>query len=342
MIYYLKSILMLLLLANVSVFSMEMSVCNYDEDEYGKRYPKLMNQMSANKYDQLKKKLPSLTLMNNSQISNMMKMMGPNYYWPISKENKSNKALLILAHGYGQDGDTELYKSMTDFQDDYMTSLALGMSMMSSEHIGCSIQEMIHESIDNIYVVPVSSTPFNTLVRQWKYIFNLEGDYTYTEVKQINSTKINFLEPISDSIYAKKIVLEYANEISLDQTNEVIIIIAHGPVNSDDNIKELKLMNNIGHYILNNSNFSDVQSFTLQDDAPKAIRDNNVDLIKKFIEKSNHEGKRVLIVSNLMSGKGIQKNIQSDFDGLDYTFNSKGLLAHPLFKEWIKESIKLQ
>jgi len=111
-------------------------------------------------------------------------------------------------------------------------------------------------------------------------------------------------------------------------------------VESDDNIKQLRLMNNIGVYILNNSNFADVQSFTLQDDASKAVRDQNVKSIKAFIEKSNQDGKRVLMVSNLMSGKGIQKNIESDFAGLNYTFNSKGLLAHPLFKEWIAESIR--
>ena len=317
-----------------------MSSCNFDEDEFGKRYPKAMHHMGDNKYDQLKKKLPTLAMMTNKQITHMMKMMGPNYYWPISKDRTANNGLLILAHGYGHAGDVELYESMKVFENDYITSLGLGMSMMTSKHISCPINEMTHESIDNIFVVPVSSTPFNTLVRQWKYIFKLENDYSYSNVDQINSSKINFLEPISDSIHAKKIVLEYANEISLDQNNEVIIIIAHGPVESDDNIKQLRLMNNIGVYILNNSNFADVQSFTLQDDASKAVRDQNVKSIKAFIEKSNQDGKRVLMVSNLMSGKGIQKNIESDFAGLNYTFNSKGLLAHPLFKEWIAESIR--
>jgi len=339
---YLKITLLILILVNASAHSMEMSGCNSDEDEFGKRYPKTMDHMGDSKYDQLKENLPTLAMLTNKQITNMMKMMGPNYYWPISKESTSKNGLLILAHGYGHDGDVELYESMKVFEDDYVTSLGLGMSMMTSKHIACSINEMTHESIDNIFVVPVSSTPFNTLVRQWKYIFKLENDYSYSNVEQIHSNKIKFLEPISDSIYAKKIVLDYANEISLDQNKEVIIIIAHGPVETDDNIKQLKLMNNIGHYILSNSSFADVQSFTLQDDASKVVRDQNVESIKAFIKKSNQDGKRVLMVSNLMSGKGIQKNIESDFAGFNYTFNSKGLLVHPLFKEWIAESIRSQ
>ena len=228
---------------------MAMSGCHSNEDDHGKRYPMKMSEMSGNKYDQLKEKLPSLAPLTNKQISHMMNMMGANYYWPISKDKGPDNGLLILAHGYGQEGDAELYGSMQEFQDDYVTSLALGMSMMTSDHIGCSIEEMTQKSIDNIFVVPVSSTPFNTLVRQWRYIFKLENDYSYSDVKQIDSNKIKFLEPISDSIYAKKIILEYANEISLDQNMEVLIIIAHGPVETDDNDKQLKLMNNIGQYI---------------------------------------------------------------------------------------------
>ncbi|SVD73210.1 uncharacterized protein METZ01_LOCUS426064, partial [marine metagenome] len=96
---YLKITLMLLALANASVYSMEMPGCNFNEDELGKRYPKIMSEMSGKKYDQLKEKLPSLAPLTNEQISNMMNMMGPNYYWPISKENNSDKGLLILAHG---------------------------------------------------------------------------------------------------------------------------------------------------------------------------------------------------------------------------------------------------
>ncbi len=201
---------------------------------------------------------------------------------------------------------------------------------------------MKNNNVERIYVVPVSSTPYNTLVRQWRYIFKLENQPTYADVNQVDTQGVMFLEPISDNIYAKKIILEYAKEISIDEKNEVVIIIAHGPLDTDDNEKELVIMDNIGKYIMDNSEFATVRSFTLQDDAGKDIRDKNVSMIKDFINNSNNNGKKVLMVSNLMSGKGIQRSIQKDFDGLDYTFNSKGLLTHPYFKEWIFDSIDSQ
>ena len=63
--------------------------------------------------------------------------------------------------------------------------------------------------------------PFNTLVRQWKYVFNIEDNYSYADVNVLDSELFKFIEPISDDQMAKEIILEYANEISNKQEEEV-------------------------------------------------------------------------------------------------------------------------
>jgi hypothetical protein len=40
-----------------------------------------------------------------------------------------------------------------------------------------------------------------------------------------------------------------------------------------------------------------------------------------------------------MSGKGIQRKLEKDFDGYNFIFNSKGMLTHPYYIDWIRESI---
>ena len=52
------------------------------------------------------------------------------------------------------------------------------------------------------------------------------------------------------------------------------------------------------------------------------------------------QGKRVLVVSNLMSGKGIQKNIEKDLNGLNYTFNSKDFLLIQNLKFGLKTQLQ--
>jgi len=318
---------------------MEMDHCEYTQDEMGKKYPKTMHHMMDKSLNQLRMSIPTLENMSNDQIMGMMRMMGPNYFWPVSNQGSQNYGVLIMAHGYGPGGDLDLFNSVQSVGELYQTTLSMGMSMMTSSHVICSVNEMIDKDVEKIFVVPVSSTAHNTLVRQWNYIFNLEEQFAYSEVDRIANERIVMLEPINDDIYAKKIILEYTNEISSDPANEVLIIIAHGPIDQADNEIELRLMNNIGDYIKKHSSIQTVKSFTLQDDAPKAIRDQNLNRIKAFMTASKEDGKRILMVSNLMSGKGIQKKIEEDFEGIDYTFNSKGLLTHPYYIDWIKESV---
>ena len=318
---------------------MEMDHCEYTQDEMGKKYPKTMHHMMDKSLNQLRMSIPTLKNMSNDQIMGMMRMMGPNYFWPVSNQGSQNYGVLIMAHGYGPGGDLDLFNSVQSVGELYQTTLSMGMSMMTSSHVICSVNEMIDKDVEKIFVVPVSSTAHNTLVRQWNYIFSLEEQFAYSEVDRIANERIVMLEPINDDIYAKKIILEYTNEISSDPANEVLIIIAHGPIDQADNEIELRLMNNIGEYIKKHSSIQTVESFTLQDDAPKTIRDQNLKKIKAFMNASNEDGKRILMVSNLMSGKGIQKKIEEDFEGIDYTFNPKGLLTHPYYIDWIKESV---
>jgi len=315
--------------------------CPNESDAEGRKYLAESMMHTEEMFSELRRNIPGLKNLNNKQIMGMMKLMGPNYYWTFDKNDPNQETgALLLAHGYGEEGDLAFHDSMTDITLEHITTLSLGMSMMTSKHIECALSDMRQNGAKKIYIVPISSTPHNTLVQQWEYIFRLRNDHAYTKVNSVQTDDIVFLDPISDHQTAKKIVLDYAQEISVNPKNEIVVIIAHGPVGETDNELELELMENIASYVLDQGGFNAVRPFTLQDDAPKEIRDKNVKQIKEFIENASLDGKKVLMVSNLMSGKGIQRKINEDFLGLDYKFNSKGFLTHPLFKEWILESIE--
>jgi hypothetical protein len=315
--------------------------CPNESDTEGRKYLSEDTMHSEMMFNELRSNIPGLKSLNNKQIMRMMELMGPNYYWTFDKKSPNQETgALLLAHGYGEEGDLDFHNSMTDISSHHITTLSLGMSMMTSKHIECALLDIRQKGAKKIYIVPISSTSHNTLVQQWEYIFGLRNDHAYTKVKSLQTEDVVFLDPISDHNIAKKIVLDYAQEISTNPKNEIVVIIAHGPVGETDNELELELMENLASYVLEKGNFNAVRPFTLQDDAPKEIRSRNVKQIKEFIKNASLDGKNVLMVSNLMSGKGIQKKINEDFSDLDYKFNSKGFLTHPLFKEWILESIE--
>ena len=323
------------------VVGFSQDLCDFPADELGKKFPQAGMETMSSKYQEIRDSMPSMSDMTDKQMSFVMKSMGGDYYWPHSINEVDNApGLLILAHGFGEEGDADLYNSMEDFSKTYQTTVAYGMSMMSSRHIECSLLEMDQAGDGKTYIVPVSASPFNTLVRQWRYIFNLEDDYSYANVERVNSQRAVFLEPIGDHPLVREIVLDFANEISSDPSNEVILIVAHGPVSGEDNALQLEMMENISSYLSANGRFLEVMPLTLQDDAPPEVRAANVQRMREFVSSRSYNGRDVLIVSNLMSGKGIQRRVERDLEGLTYSFNSNGVATHALFREWIKVSIQ--
>ena len=99
------------IISTFKVQSMEMHHCSYTEDGDGKRFPITMNHDHGamdQSLKQLRSSIPTLRPMSDSQIMGMMKMMGPNYFWPVSDNVDSEYGVLIMAHGFGPAGDLDL------------------------------------------------------------------------------------------------------------------------------------------------------------------------------------------------------------------------------------------
>ncbi len=309
-------------------------------DKLGKAIFPIAEESMRERFPEIRQSLPTLSEYTDHEITMIMRSMGNNYYWKHGKPvAPSNAGVLILAHGVNGPGDRLLYDSMKPLGQQYSTSIAYGMSMMTSSHISCALQEIQRESSERVYVVPLSESPYNTLIRQWRYAFGLEENYSYADISQIKSGNIKFLAPINDHHYAREIVYDHAMQISTNPAEETVILVAHGPIDPSDNSKQLRLMANIMEHVKRKGRFYDVLPFSLQDDASPNVRANNVKRLRETIQVNTGNSRRVLIVTNLMSSDVIQARVEQDLEGLSYSFNSKGLVEHPYFVDWITEVI---
>ena len=291
-------------------------------------------------FEEIRQSLPTLEKSSDEEMALIMRSMGDNYYWrhdPI--EGGSEAGVLILAHGTNGPNDDLLYEDMKPLSETYLTGISFGMSMMTSKHISCGLNDLKALGADKIYVVPLTESPYNTLISQWKYAFGLEENYSYAEIEKISRKDVFFLEPIMDSYHARKIVYDHALEISSDASNEIVLLVAHGPINPDDNASLLKSMNNISDFVRQEAGFYNVIPISLQDDAAREVRAKNVAILRDIVDTNTTEGRRVLIVTNLMSSGIIQARLREDLAGLEFTFNEKGLVEHPDFVTWISKAV---
>ena len=314
-------------------------------DELGRRLWGQTHAMSPEMYDELRAKIPLYKNASKATIDMTMVQMGPEYQWYISPETLKNDAgVLIMSHGFREQGDKMFRQSLSDIANALPTSLALGMGMMMSDHVQLSINDLEAAGVDKIVVIPVVSNRYNELMRQWEYILGQRDKAEFVTVPQVKSkAKIYLAKPPEDDPLIAEIIHDHALEISRNPEKDFVIIVAHGASGKDaarDNPKELEILETLARYVKEDGGFADVKAALLQDDAPAAVREANVQRLRAMAQGAVDKGQNVLIVTNLIGARTLQPKLRADLKGIDYKFNAKGLAQHPNFVEWIGEAVR--
>ena len=169
------------------------------------------------------------------------------------------------------------------------------------------------------------------------YYVGEREEAAYLPAPRVSSNvPLTLAAPLAEHPMAAAMLLDHAKEISQNPDNEFVLIIGHGPAEPEDNEIELKVMQKHVESVKAGGGFADVKGYNFQDDSPDEIRAANVETMRGWIEEASAAGLDVIMVGYLLSTRGIQHKIPEDFAGLDFTFNEKGLSAHPDFAKWVE------
>jgi len=212
---------------------------------------------------------------------------------------------------------------------------------MTSSHYQTAIDKLVAAGAKSIIVVPVQTLMDSKLFRQWQYIFGLQDESQYMSVSRVETeANIIFADKPTEYPVVAEIMLDHALELSVDQKREVLILISHGPVREEDNLKELAILEMHAAQIREHSDFSEIKVFSMQDDAPSALRDANVRRLRSWIEQAKVENKTTILVTNLILLPRFADKLRVNLEGLDYQFNAKGVVQHSALADWFQEIVK--
>lgn len=310
-------------------------------DPLGRRLHDMKHQMSPELIAELRQKIPLFAKYTDAQMNLSMEQMGADYSWYISPaELRAGQGVLILLHGFREQGDKLFRERVQSIGDVLPTALGVGMAMMMSEHIQLGLDDLQAAGAKEIVVVPIVSSTHDEMYRQWEYVLGRRAEASYATVGQIKTDAVLHLAapPGTDPLIAE-ILLDYALEISTDPKNEVVVIASHGPAGAADNAQTLRNLETMARYVKEDGGFAAVRASTLQDDAVPEVRAANVEKLRAMVEGATKDGRKVLIVTNLVGARTIQAKLRRDLKGLDYAFNAKGIVQHDNFIKWISESV---
>jgi hypothetical protein len=297
--------------------------------------------MTPEMFAELREKVPLYREFTDEQIMANMARMGPNFQVYLSAAELTGEVgVLALGHGFGENGNRQFQDAFAPVADSHPTAVGLGMAMMTSEHIQTAVDALTGAGARTLIVIPATTVDNGGLVLQWQYIFGQRENAPWMSVPRVKTDAQVILAPTptTDPLMSV-ILLDYAREYSEEPKSEVVAIISHGPVGEEENRRELSILEEYAVYLRANSEFAEVRAFTLQDDAPSVVRSDNISALRDWVQKAREDGKRVIVLTNLLVKGSVHAKIERDLEGLDYAFNRKGVMLHPVFGNWIQQVI---
>jgi hypothetical protein len=298
--------------------------------------------MSDEDYRILREKIMQYRTMSDAEIMNSMMMMPPTYERYVSDASLTGDlGVIVLAHGAGEPGDTFFADSLKDIASEYPTSIGFGMAMMNGNHLQTAVDNLAAAGAKRIVVVPAALSETGSVYEQWAYYFNEREEASYLPAPRVEQTvPVTLGKPQASHELITDMLVDHAMEIADDPKNTLVIILGHGPEKYADNVIELGVLDTHADRMKEMGVFADVRAYNLQDDAPEKIRTNNVNVMRSWISNADEYGLDVVVVGYLLSSRGVQHKMATDFEGLKYSFNEKGLSAHPDFAKWIEAGVK--
>jgi hypothetical protein len=290
----------------------------------------------------LREKIALYRALTDREAHLNMALMGPNYEWYVSNTDmRGDIGVLVLAHGVGKNSDRMFVETLDPMAQRWPTAVSFGMAMMMSSHLQSTVDDLTERGAKTLVLVPTGVTEYNTLTRQWEYVFNMRDESSYLDVPRVESD-VQFLltAHMADHPLITEALLDFTMSKSVNPENEVVIIVAHGPEDIEDNELDLAVLQAHVDRIKAETNFSDVKIINLQDDAYPPIRKSNVKKLRRWITSAQRSGKDVIVTVCSTASFGVQQHIKQDLRGLDYAFADQGLSEHPNYQKWIEVAVE--
>ena len=275
----------------------------------------------------------------------------------------SEVGVLLLAHGGKANWNEEVNKVADNVRKQYPVEVAFGMA--TKRAIQSAVDRLNAQKVKRIIAVPLFISSNSSVIASTEYLLGLRKDAhpdlakfakmdhghggghdghspssaedPLTPVR--SKAQIIAVPALNSHPLVADILRERAKTISKTPADEVVVIVAHGPVSDETNRLWLADMKILAERVAAESKFKRIEYLTVRDDAPEPIRSQATEEFRSIVKKATDEKARVLIVPLLLSFGGIEEGVKKRLDGLQYTMTSQALLPDERLTQWVLESV---
>jgi sirohydrochlorin ferrochelatase len=283
-----------------------------------------------------------------------------------ASEPLDGAGILLLAHGGRPAWNERVLDLARQVDTERPVEVAFGMATRAN--IQAAIDRLIARGVKQIVAVPLFISSHSSVVTSTEYLLGLRAEapkdlalfakmnhgshggghgataHDDGAIPHVDPTSpiaagvpVRMTAALNDHRVVGEILAARATAISRDASRESVIVVAHGPVPEDDNRRWLADMKVSADHVRAAADFRSVDSLTVRDDAPPAIRDAATAELRALVQQRIGEGNRVLVVPQLLSFGGIEQGIRKRLEGLDYVMAEQGLVPDDRLVGWVLE-----
>lgn len=279
----------------------------------------------------------------------------------------SATGILLLAHGGNAMWNEEVSKLASAVDQTAPTEVAFGMA--TKRNIQAAVDRLVARKVTEIIAVPLFVSSHSSIITSTQYLLGLRqqapkelalyakmdhghGNHHHSAASATETidptTPVKTTVPIRMTAALDRhplvadILFSRAQSISKNPQGEVVIVVAHGPVSTEENNLWLADMRALVERMTKSGGFQRVEYMTVRDDAPEPLRSQATAELRQMVERAMREQKEVLIVPLLVSYGGIEAGVKKRLEGLRYTMCRQALLPDNRLIDWVKLSANLQ
>lgn len=277
--------------------------------------------------------------------------------------SSSDTGVLLMAHGGSKDWNDQVRSVAAEIDKEMPTEIALGMADRSA--LQDAIDKLTARGVRQIVAVPLFVSSHSSVIEVTKYLLNLRSDppkeiadFTMDHAAHdMNghgaadaSPKNPLPRPVKCAVPLRmapaldrhpilaEILSDRAAAIAKNPAQDVLILVAHGPNDDQENVQWLEDMAALAKLIAAHTSYVRIEYLTLRDDADASVRDQSTAQLRKAAQAANQAGYHVLIVPLLLSYGGIENGLRQRLDGIEHTLSPRALLPDARIAHWVLES----
>jgi sirohydrochlorin ferrochelatase len=286
-------------------------------------------------------------------------------------ERAPKPGILLLAHG-GKPAWNERVTALASQVSSRMP-IEVAFGMASRPSIQAAVDRLVAAGVTEIVAVPLFVSDHSSVVTSTAYLLGLRSDMpddlpTFAKMNHgshgaathaahgatstadaapADAAAPDPTSPIASPVPIRmtpalgrhpivaEILATRARSISRAPAEEAVVLVAHGPVEDEENRRWVEDMRALAAGIHGQVPFASVDALTVRDDAPEPVKEAATKELRHVVESRTREGRRVLVVPLLLSYGGIEQGIRKRLDGLTYVMPEQGLTPDDRLATWI-------